>query len=368
MAAAPNDGFRVRAAGETQIGGRIHNEDSVLLRPDLSLFVVADGAGGESAGNVASALAVTSIAHHFEETEAEALTAPPFDDLGLSTAARRLATAVQYANREVIQVAKSSDRHFGMGTTVAAAFVEPSRGLIHLAHVGDSRVYRLRQGRLELLTQDHTLINDVLEMRPDIGPESAAQLPRNVITRALGMDRQVRVAVRSHRLVPGDRFLICSDGVSDVLSDHQVREVLTLRQDAGDRARVFLKLAGEANTADNVAAIVIDAELIGGSAGGAVESDIRRKPIRRLEQSMPGSQPAEDDYPEIIVLDARREDDTGVHFVPAASANDQMLDAVRVFTRPSTPPPPPVPCQGCDKPVPSDADACPHCGFERWGS
>ncbi|MCZ7681835.1 MAG: protein phosphatase 2C domain-containing protein [Sandaracinaceae bacterium] len=118
--------LRVVGAGDTHIGSREHNEDSILLRPDLDLYMVADGAGGHNAGNIASALATTTVAHYFESTQEEALTAPPYDEMGLSWAARRLASAFQQANREVIEVAQSSDRRKGMGTTlVAAAFDLP---------------------------------------------------------------------------------------------------------------------------------------------------------------------------------------------------------------------------------------------------
>ena len=96
--------LRVVGAGNTHIGSREHNEDTILLRPDLDLYMVADGAGGHNAGNIASALATTTVAHYFESTQDEAQIAPPYDDMGLSWFARRLATAFQQANREVIEV------------------------------------------------------------------------------------------------------------------------------------------------------------------------------------------------------------------------------------------------------------------------
>ncbi|HHH27293.1 MAG TPA: hypothetical protein ENK57_02945, partial [Polyangiaceae bacterium] len=111
---------QIEVAGDTHIGGRPHNEDAILLRPDLNLFIVADGAGGQNAGNVASSLAVTTVAHFFEQTETPASKLPLFDALGLFTAARRLSAAVQEANKEIMTIAKSSDRHKGMGTTVVA--------------------------------------------------------------------------------------------------------------------------------------------------------------------------------------------------------------------------------------------------------
>src|SRR6202453_1496011 len=111
----------IQAAGATDIGrARTHNEDTVLLRHDMQLFIVADGAGGHNAGNVASALATTSIANFFENTQKETESLPEYDAFGFSTSARRLARAMQRANRDIIDIAKSSMRHRGMGTTVVA--------------------------------------------------------------------------------------------------------------------------------------------------------------------------------------------------------------------------------------------------------
>src|SRR5688572_5369087 len=112
--------LEVDAAGEKDVGGRDHDEDGILLRPDLGLFAVADGAGGENAGNVASSLALSSLARHFEATQKAAQKASLFDRLGLANAARRLSSGIQRANREVLEVARSSDRYRGMGTTIVA--------------------------------------------------------------------------------------------------------------------------------------------------------------------------------------------------------------------------------------------------------
>ncbi len=249
--------LRVVGAGNTHIGGREHNEDAVLLRPDLDLYMVADGAGGHAAGNVASVLATTTVAHYFESTQDEALNAPPFDAMGLSWGARRLATAFQRANREVIEVAGSSDRRKGMGTTLVAAYFDLPRSTLVLGHVGDSRCYRLREGRLELLTQDHTLLNDVLELKPDIDAESAAKLPRNVITNALGMEPNVRVSVRTYEIAAGDRYMLCSDGLTDEVDDGQIAQALGLGGPAEDQVRLLIDMATEGGAHDNIAVVVL---------------------------------------------------------------------------------------------------------------
>src|SRR5580698_2632335 len=150
-------------AGATDIGQRDHNEDHVLLRPELGLFLLADGAGGHNAGNVASALATTTVANVFETSAASLAGRPEIDEFGLWTMGRRLATAIHRANAEVSDIAKKSAKYQGMGTTIVAAAFSSDGDFVHVAHVGDSRCYRMRGGFLEVLTVDHSLLVDILE-------------------------------------------------------------------------------------------------------------------------------------------------------------------------------------------------------------
>src|SRR5258708_2972501 len=142
------------AAGATDIGQREHDEDHILIRPELGLFLLADGAGGHNAGNVASALATTTVANVFESSATALAKRPEVDDLGLWTTARRLAAAIRRANTEVIEVAKRTAKYQGMGTTLVALAFSAEGDVVHIAHVGDSRCYRLRGGLLEALTVD----------------------------------------------------------------------------------------------------------------------------------------------------------------------------------------------------------------------
>lgn len=156
----------IEAFGATHVGRRReHNEDCVLVRPDLFLFAVADGAGGHRAGEVASALAVRSMANYFGATVRATHDAAEFDGFGVPAGARRLARAIHKANRDVREIARTHERHRGMGTTVVAASFSPRSALLHIAHAGDSRCYRLRGGELEQLTTDHSLLTDLLEQR-----------------------------------------------------------------------------------------------------------------------------------------------------------------------------------------------------------
>src|ERR1700679_2780574 len=174
------------AAGGTDIGPREHNEDHVLLRPELGLFLLADGAGGHNAGNVASALATTTVANIFETTAKSLGQKAEVDSFGLWTMARRLSAAIHRANVEIVDIAKKSKKYQGMGSTIVALAFSPEGDILHVAHVGDSRCYRVRAGVLEQLTMDHSLVVDVLETHPDADDGLIAKMPEHVITRALG--------------------------------------------------------------------------------------------------------------------------------------------------------------------------------------
>lgn len=251
----------LRAFGNTDTGRvRTNNEDVVLVRPDLLLYVVADGAGGHAAGEVASRLAVRSIENFFGATVRATHERPEFDRFGIPAGARRLSQAVLKANHDVIEIAKTSVPHRGMGTTVVAAAFSPRSGLLHVAHVGDSRCYRLRSGHLELMTQDHSLVTDIIEQRPDLDDAVVERLPKNIVTRALGMDPRLRVSLRSHAVVPGDKYLLCSDGLSGLVSAEELAETLSLPEEAEALVKRLIAIANAAGGSDNIAALVIECE------------------------------------------------------------------------------------------------------------
>ena len=373
MSASRSFAFRLVAAGATDIGRRRkHNEDAILLRPDLNLFLLADGAGGHNAGNVASALATTSIANFFEVPVGGAVVPErvEVDDFGLWVAARRLAIAVQKANRDIVEIAKTSKQRKGMGSTIVAASLSPTSGMLHLAHVGDSRCYRLREGRLEQLTKDHSLINDVLELRPDMSDEAIKKLPTNVVTRALGMEGTVRVSVRSHAVAPGDKYLLCSDGLSGAVPPSELTEILCMPNTPGDLVERLIAVANEAGGHDNIAAVVIACELGTGvsvpahsmttssstaassalasavtSASGAFTAPmlLDRGPSTEAAELRGATIPdgvwtptgdRDGSLPEILLVgieDADLEQSAGVRVLPAASASAGMLDAIDDF-------------------------------------
>jgi protein phosphatase len=262
------ESVRFEAVGVTDIGRqRKHNEDYVLLRPELDLFVVADGMGGHNAGDVASKLATASLRNFFEATadgsDYDHALADGYDDL--SEEGKKLAAAVRKANRDVFEISSQYRQHHGMGSTVVACYLAREKGVMHVGHVGDSRCYRFRDGELVQLTHDHSLINDALALKPDLTPEELARLPKNIITRALGMREDVKVDIRSEEVKPGDIFLLCSDGLSGMVNEEEMAVVLSTIYDSPgsdlrEGAEQLVGMANDAGGTDNITALLVRIE------------------------------------------------------------------------------------------------------------
>ncbi|HUT77868.1 MAG TPA: Stp1/IreP family PP2C-type Ser/Thr phosphatase [Polyangia bacterium] len=250
----------LKVAGLTDVGReREHNEDSYGLLPQYNLFLVADGMGGHRAGDVASQMAVKAVEDFFTATEKEDITWPFHFDPNLPFAVNRLVTAIQVANSRIYQGSLNNDEHQGMGTTIVAVHAVGGHQTTHIAHVGDSRCYRFRAGRLELLTMDHSLVNDYLRAAPDLTEEQLAELPRNVITRALGMQDAVAVDVQSIELAVGDILLLCSDGLSGMITDDEAREIIEAqRADLAQAAAALVERANEQGGEDNSTVVLIE--------------------------------------------------------------------------------------------------------------
>lgn len=260
MSEPPLRPIRPLAAGLTDVGRlRKHNEDTVLIRAEFGLFAVADGMGGHNAGDVASKLAATSLGNFFEATDTPIGVAPvdlPEDYEALAPAARRLAAGVRKANHDVFTISNTHQQHHGMGSTMVAIHIRAT-GEVHVGHVGDSRAYRIRDGEILQLTRDHSLINDALEMKPDLLPEEIARLPKNIITRALGMKDAVKVDIRSELAAPGDVYLLCSDGLTGMVPDAQILEVVSLTDDPQEACELLIAEANDAGGTDNISALVV---------------------------------------------------------------------------------------------------------------
>jgi protein phosphatase len=305
----------LRAAGHTDVGRqRPSNEDTVLVSDDLGLYLVADGAGGHRSGEVASALASRSIKNYFGATIKKTHDQPEFDRFGIPSGARRLSAAILKANRDVIEIARSQPKHKGMGTTVVAACFSPRSGLMHVGHVGDSRCYRLRDGHLELLTQDHSLLADVLEQRPELDDTVLARLPKNIVTRAIGIDPLLRVSMRSYAVVAGDRYLLCSDGLSAPVSDQVIAETLGTYAEPDAISLQLIELANDAGGPDNIAALVIECT-------EGPEKDSRPPPPPASVATATAGESRAD--PELLILGIEE-----LEALDADSASDDLLRAL----------------------------------------
>ena len=251
---------KLLVAGLTDVGRqRKHNEDCVLIREQHGLFVVADGMGGHNAGDVASKLVTTSLGNYFEAThDGGPIGELPDEYAALSADAKRLAAGVRKANHDVFTISNTHQQHHGMGSTVVA--IHLAHDMVHVAHVGDSRVYRIRDGEIQQLTRDHSLINDALEMKPDLTKEELARLPKNIITRALGMKDAVKVDVKSEPALPGDVFLLCSDGLTGMVPNEQILEVISLTQEPTEACELLIAEANDAGGTDNISALIVRVE------------------------------------------------------------------------------------------------------------
>ncbi len=247
------------AAGLSDVGlQREHNEDSYCILPEHRLFVVADGMGGHRAGDVASKMATHTIATFFNATAKEDATWPFSFDPHLSAEENRLLTGIKIANKKIFEASVAHREVHGMGTTVVGALLSRERGKVYIAHVGDSRAYRVRGDALEQLTRDHSLVNDYLMVMPDMTEDQKEELPRNVITRALGMQDSVVVDLLPDEPKHGDKYILCSDGLSGMLTDDEMMELVG---EAGDdleqAAKSLVARANKNGGEDNITVVVL---------------------------------------------------------------------------------------------------------------
>lgn len=250
--------MRAIASGLTDVGlQRDHNEDSYAVLSEYDLFIVADGMGGHRAGDVASRLATDSIAEFFRSTAQEDATWPFHFDTSLSEDENRLVTGIRVANRRIFERSIRSRECAGMGTTIVGALYSRRKHRLFVGHVGDSRAYRVRGSVIQQLTRDHSLINDYLMAMPDLTEEQRAELPKNVITRALGMQDSVAVDLVSDEPQLGDVYLLCSDGLSGMLSDDQIRDVVSSSTETIEICQRLIEKANENGGEDNITALVI---------------------------------------------------------------------------------------------------------------
>jgi len=265
----------VEHAGRTDVGRqRSANEDSLVVDPPL--FAVADGMGGAKAGEVASAVAVEAVEGATESGE---------------PAEAQLASIVRQANRRIYDLAVADESRRGMGTTLTLAKVHGDE--VSLAHVGDSRAYRLRDGQLEQLTRDHSLVAE-LERSGQITPEAAEHHPqRSIITRALGPEPDVEVDTYTLAGREGDVFLICSDGLTSMIADDEVGSILRSAGSLDRAADELIRAANQSGGKDNITVILFRLGE-GEGEGEAAEPDAPARPAPADEDTIVGGISAAD--------------------------------------------------------------------------
>jgi protein phosphatase len=238
---------------------RTSNEDSYSTRPDVGLFVVADGMGGHVAGEVASRVAVEAIEAFIEETAgADKNRTWPFPfDPALSLEANRLKAAFRLANRRIASAIADSQDLRGMATTASAVLMGKESASV--GHVGDSRVYVLREGRLAQITHDHSWVEEQVRAGT-LTPSAARQHPwRNVVTRALSGGEDPEVDVTEVTPAVGERYLLCSDGLFGVVTDDRIAEILGQSGVPLETiCRSLVDAANQAGGPDNITALVLE--------------------------------------------------------------------------------------------------------------
>jgi serine/threonine protein phosphatase PrpC len=269
--------MRAVAAGISDVGlQRDHNEDSFAILSEQELYVVADGMGGHRAGDVASRLATDAIVDFFRATAVEDVTWPFHFDSRLSEEENRLLTGIRIANRQIIERSARSRECHGMGTTVVGALFSPRKGKMYIGHVGDSRAYRVRNGGITQMTRDHSLVNDYLLAMPELSEEQKSELPKNVITRALGMQDHVTVDLQSDDTKVGDLYVLCSDGLSGMIGDEEILEVIHETSDLTEACRKLVQMANEHGGEDNITAVIV-----------RIESDAPERESIKLSDTLP---------------------------------------------------------------------------------
>jgi protein phosphatase len=252
----PMLGRRVRFAGDTDVGmKRQHNEDRLHLPSEERLTIVADGMGGHASGEVASELAVTTLVEYFEETRDDYQITWPYKlEHGDKQDKNRLVTSIKLANLRIFEAAQREAQYRGMGTTIVAALFLDD-GLI-IGHVGDSRAYRIRGDRIEQITDDHSLLNDYVKMKK-LTPEEIENFPhKNVIVRALGMRETVMVDLHDERPRIGDIYILCSDGLSGMIDDPALHDIVTGEHDLDRAVDRLVEAANGAGGNDNISVVL----------------------------------------------------------------------------------------------------------------
>ncbi len=243
--AALTDAGRVRA----------NNEDAIAFDPALGLTILADGMGGYNGGEIASGMSIALLQASFGRwlTHSGASAHP-------RAMRRAMQVGVDEANQAILEAGVANVQLQGMGTTLVVSVFGSSRVVV--GHIGDSRCYRLRDSQLHLLTRDHSLMQEQLDAGV-ITPEQASRSPhRNLVTRALGIERHVELEMHEHDALPGDLFLLCSDGLSEMISDEQIFTLLLQDIGLAEKATLLVATANDNGGRDNISVVLARASAV----------------------------------------------------------------------------------------------------------
>ena len=247
---------KLRVVGLTDTGKvREHNEDSISGDADIGLLVLADGMGGYNAGEVASSLAVKTIVNQVREhLERENLRSVDSES-GLARTSIILRDAIHRANKIIYQTAHTQAQCEGMGTTVVAALFFDNR--VTIAHVGDSRMYRAQGAKFERITMDHSLLQELVDRGLYSAEEAQRAANKNYVTRALGVEPTVEVEIREIPVQKGELYMLCSDGLSDMIEDEDIHLTINTFSDNLDTvARQLIQLANDNGGRDNISVLM----------------------------------------------------------------------------------------------------------------
>ena len=249
--------MRIASGGVTDVGRvRSNNEDCFKIVEPLQLFVLSDGMGGEAHGEIASAMAVETVVKHCLDFEAN----PAAKVVGAvepnwSARTKRLSTAVHLANRNIFKSAEANDEQRGMGATLTAVWIDDAR--LSVAHVGDSRAYLLRGGGLLQLTRDHSLVAEQVRRGILTAAEAEESDMQSVLLRALGAQAEIEVDAEEHTLFPRDVLLLCSDGLTRVVTEPEIAGTLQAETDPIRSAEKLVALANERGGPDNITVVIV---------------------------------------------------------------------------------------------------------------
>jgi PPM family protein phosphatase len=235
---------------------RAHNEDSVSCEPSCGLVVLTDGMGGYNAGEVASGIAVsvvsTEIKHYLQDARPEDVDAETGEDVAVV----QLRKNVQKANSSIYHAAHSQPQYAGMGTTIVSGLFYDNR--VAVAHIGDSRMYRLRDELFECITRDHSLLQEQIDSGMISKADARMSQNKNLVTRAVGIDAEVEAEIHVHEVRRGDIYVLCSDGLNDMVEDEDISDIVkALKSNLPLMAKQLIEAANDNGGRDNVSVILV---------------------------------------------------------------------------------------------------------------